>query len=89
MLLSIVFILLAQPVMAEDIVIKVHGLTCGLCEKSLKKTLEKQKGVKSVEIDLDNFQVNIKTSETSLDDGTLKTLLLDSGYNIDSIKRTP
>lgn len=40
----------------EKVVFKVEGMTCGGCAIGVKRTLEKQKGVKKVDVSLEKGQ---------------------------------
>ncbi len=68
--------------------IKVNGLVCDFCARSLEKLFGKREEVSSINVDLDkgNVAVNMKPGQ-SIDDATLKKLITDSGYNVQTIKR--
>lgn len=87
--LIFVLVFLFSPYASSEVLsVKVFGLSCGACANSLEKSLKKVDGVEKVKVDLDNFQVQIETTKT-VADNVLKELLLNSGYNVESIKRTP
>lgn len=79
---------LTSPAFAESISIKVFGLSCGACSNSLEKSLKKLEGVEKVKVDLEDFKVSIQSSKT-VADAVLKDVLLQAGYNVEKIERTP
>ncbi|HEY3131543.1 MAG TPA: cation transporter [Acidobacteriota bacterium] len=45
-----------QPAQLEKITLKVEGMTCGGCAIGVKKTLEKQKGVRKADVSFEKGQ---------------------------------
>lgn len=66
----------------EKVTIKIEGMSCMGCVKSVKSALEAISGVKSVEVSLENSNaiveldsgVDIKTLEKAVDDAGFEVL---------------
>jgi copper chaperone len=59
---------------------KVTGMTCSHCEESVKKTLMKLEGIKSVDIDLETGQVTIESELVDFD--LIKQSVKELGYEV-------
>jgi copper chaperone CopZ len=68
--------------------LKVNGLVCDFCVRTLEKVFSTKSEVENIEVNLDagSIKVNFKSQKT-LSDEDLKTLITDSGYNITAIDR--
>lgn len=89
-IITFLFILSFIPTSAFANLIKVNvsGLVCGFCVAGIEKTFKKLTEVDSVKVDLDNKLVTINTkSGKNIEDGKIKELITNSGYNVISIKR--
>lgn len=99
LLLSVFTLSLATPVFAEesaviteqsvkagDVQVSVNGLVCDFCARALEKVFGKQEAVENINVNLDTkiITVNFKEGQ-NLDDETIKTLIQDAGYNVESI----
>ena len=72
----------------DTINIKVNGLVCDFCARSLEKVFLKRGDVAGIKVDLGKGLVVIATKPGSaIDDATLTKLITDSGYNIAAIGR--
>ena len=73
----------------EDTVnIKVDGLVCDFCARSLEKVFLKRGDVAGIRVDLGKGSVVIAMKpESNIDDATLTKLITDSGYNVNAIER--
>ena len=68
--------------------VKVNGLVCDFCARALEKVVGKRDDVSDIQVDLDNGKVVIGMNEgKTIDDATLTTLILNSGYNVVEIDR--
>lgn len=73
----------------EDTVnIKVNGLVCDFCARSLEKIFLKRGDVAGIKVDLGKGLVAVAMKPGStIDDTTLTKLITDSGYNVSAIER--
>ncbi len=72
----------------KEITVKVNGLVCDFCARSLEKIFYQRDGVYGVDVDLDEGEVEIDVTEsTQLTDDEIKKLITDSGFNVTEIKR--
>lgn len=78
----------AQPAKGDKVVVaKVNGLVCDFCAQSIKKTLMKEPGVTDVQVDLTGKTVTVGLkADASLEEGHLKSLLKDAGYDMTAYK---
>lgn len=72
----------------DTINIKVSGLVCDFCARSLEKVFLKRGDVAGINVDLGKSSiVVIMKSGSAIDDATLTKLIADSGYNVSAIER--
>ncbi len=70
-----------------EIVMRVDGLACAFCAYGLEKKLKNLKGVEEVKISLNKGKVWIKLKEGySIDEGTLRKLVKESGFVVREIR---
>ncbi len=68
--------------------IKVNGLVCDFCARSVEKLFGAREEVAGIKVNLDVGQIDIDMkSGKSIDDQTLNKLIKDSGFDITNIKR--
>ena len=88
-LLLISFILLCNsPAFAvgKQYDLRVDGLACPFCAYGIEKRFSKTEGVVSVEIDLKNGLVIVKTSdEKSFTEDQLRNIVKDAGFTMKSM----
>lgn len=66
--------------------LRVDGLACPFCAYGIEKKFTKTKGVESVDVDLKNGLVIVKTSEEkSFKEDELKTIINDAGFTMKSM----
>lgn len=76
----------ADAAVSETIHIGVNGMVCDFCAQSLKKVFLKQEAVQKVDISLEDKLITLGLKKNkSLDDGTIKKLVVDAGYEVSSI----
>lgn len=90
--LAIALALAATPLAAapnpEFVTVKVNGLVCDFCARSIEAMMKKRPDVSGVHVDLDKGEVHLKLkADATLDDPTLKKLMVDSGYSVTGIER--
>ncbi len=75
---------------AESVTVKVNGLVCDFCARSIEATMKKRPDVSGVHVDLDKGEVHLRLkADAKLDDPTLTKLIVDSGYAVTGIERKP
>ena len=74
---------------AQMVTVKVNGLVCDFCARSIEAMMKNRTDVVGVHVDLDKGEVHLKLKDDSkLDDPTLKKLITDSGYQVTGINRS-
>ena len=71
----------------EDIInVKVNGLVCDFCARSLEKLFLKRADVEGIKVDLNKGMIKIAMKPgMTMDNKTLEKLIMDSGYNVTAI----
>jgi copper chaperone CopZ len=92
--LVIALVLAALPVpafaAAEMVTVKVNGLVCDFCARSIERMMNRRDDVARVHVDLDKGEVHVALkSGSSLGDPELRKIIVDSGYAVTAIKREP
>lgn len=65
-----------------DVVLKVEGMSCGHCEKSVKDGLGKLNGVNNVEVQLEEGEVNVDYDQTVVSLEEICEQIEDLGYDV-------
>lgn len=80
--------MLAQMAVAETTVysIRVDGLACPYCAYGIEKKLDAIKGIKFIDMDLENGVVTAEANDVKLSDVQLQKLFEDSGFTYRSKK---
>ena len=78
-----------KKVACEDTInIKVNGLVCDFCARSLEKVFLKRGDVGGIKVDLAKGSIVVAMKPgLTIDDATLTKLVADSGYNVSAIHR--
>ena len=72
----------------DTINIKVNGLVCDFCARSLERIFLKRDDVAGIKVDLGKGLVAVAMKPgLTIDDTTLTKLITDSGYNVADIDR--
>jgi len=66
----------------ETTVLKVNGMTCGGCVRSVKKVLESIQGVSRAEVSLEKAQATVTYDPAKADVDRMKEAVTDAGYQI-------
>jgi copper chaperone CopZ len=75
-------------VAAPDVVVKVNGLVCDFCARSLEKTFRRTGKVSGVSVDLTAKEVRLKfAAGANLDDAVIRKLVKDAGYAVVDVRR--
>ncbi len=77
---SLLTLVWANPLSAEQIEIDVHGMTCAFCVDSLQRNLGKLPDVESVKVSLKHKKVRIETVGDTVNIDRIKQTVLDSGF---------
>ncbi len=89
-LFSIILVGIAGVARAETIVASVNGMVCAICVTGIEKTLKKEASVAQVKVDLDGKSVTVQVkSGKTLDDATVTKRIVNAGYQVTGITRTP
>ncbi|HKO88412.1 MAG TPA: heavy-metal-associated domain-containing protein [Burkholderiales bacterium] len=79
----------ALPAAAETIKLRVDGLVCAFCASSIDKKLRTNAATEDVFVSLEHKLVAIALKDgQTISDETLKTQIVDAGYEVKSIERT-
>ena len=77
-----------NAVCEDTINVKVSGLVCDFCARSLEKVFLKRGDVAGIKVDLGKGSVAVAMKPgLTIDDATLTKLITDSGYNVSAIHR--
>ena len=66
----------------ETIEIKVEGMTCGGCVKSVQNALNQRDGVSSATADLDSGIVAIEFDAALIQKNALEQAITDAGFDV-------
>jgi len=69
------------------ITLKVAGMTCAMCAKSIETSLKRLEGVRDVSVDLSNETVYIKFDESKIDLNRIIKTIEELGYSVIREKR--
>lgn len=92
-LLLCTIMLLSGPALAHheegsvhDISIKVNGLVCDFCARSLEKLFGRQESVSDIHIDLGQGFIDLDLKESqSLSDDTIRSIVTNAGFEVEAI----
>lgn len=66
----------------EQTQIKVSGMTCGGCVKSIQNALNARDGVSSAEADLDSGVVSVEFDPATIQKAELEQAIVDAGFDV-------
>jgi copper chaperone len=66
----------------ETTVLKVKGMTCGGCVRSVKNVLESIQGVTSADVSLEKAQATVTYDPAKADANRMKEAVTDAGYQV-------
>lgn len=66
----------------ETTVLKVTGMTCGGCVRSVKNVLEGIQGVSGAEVSLEKAQATVTYDAAQADVNRMKEAITDAGYQV-------
>ena len=66
----------------ETTVLKVNGMTCGGCVRSVKNVLESIPGVSGADVSLEKAQAKVTYDPAKADVNRMKEAVTDAGYQV-------
>ncbi len=73
----------------ETLEVKVKGMVCAFCANGIESKLKDLEKVKKIDVSLEKKRVLIEfDGKALLSDKEVTKLIIDTGYNVVSIKRT-
>jgi copper chaperone len=66
----------------DTTVLKVNGMTCGGCVRSVKNVLEGIQGVSRAEVSLEKAQATVSYDPAQADVKRMKEAVTDAGYQV-------
>ena len=66
----------------DTTVLKVNGMTCGGCVRSVKNVLEGIQGVSRAEVSLEKAQATVTYNPVQADVNRMKEAVTDAGYQV-------
>ena len=77
-----ILLLFAASAMAKDssVRIKVSGMTCGACAVSVKRSLEKTKGVKSADVSVERGLATVVYDDSQVNEQQLREAIYKTGF---------
>jgi len=66
----------------ETTVLKVKGMTCGGCVRSVRNVLESIQGVTSAEVSLEKAQATVTYDPAKADVNRMREAVTDAGYQV-------
>jgi copper chaperone CopZ len=80
----------APAAQGERAVIKVNGMVCDFCARSLERVMSRRREVATVTVDLDSAEIRVAFRPgRTIPDADLRKLVTDAGYATVSIQRAP
>lgn len=81
-------LLISTFVKAEEIKVEVKGMVCSMCAQGIQKKFKDIKGIESLDVDLTEKMVTLKTQEgENVSDSVIKKSITEAGYNVGRIQR--
>jgi copper chaperone len=66
----------------QTTIMKINGMTCMGCVKSVKNVLEKISGVNSADVSLENEQVTIQYDASKINTDQFKEAIVGAGFEV-------
>jgi copper chaperone len=66
----------------EKVSLKVDGMTCGGCVKSIQNALNEQNGINTAIADLDNATVEVEYDSALIAAAAIKAAIEDAGFDV-------
>jgi len=84
-----ILLLFAGSAVAKDsnAQIKVSGMTCGACAVSVKRGLEKTKGVKSADVNAEKGLATVIYDDGQVNEQQLRDAINKTGFKAEAVKK--
>ncbi len=79
----------ASSTRIDTTVIRVPTMVCNTCVKTITKALNKVKGVKATNVNLDKKTATVTFVSSRVNVATLERAISNAGYDANSVKRNP
>jgi copper chaperone len=66
----------------EQVTLKVSGMTCGGCVKSITNALQTRDGIKETKADLDNATVSVSFDPAKIQESAIRAAIEDAGFDV-------
>lgn len=66
----------------QTTIVKISGMTCMGCVKSVKNVLEKISGVNSADVSLEGKQVTIQYDASKINENQFKEAIVGAGFEV-------
>lgn len=66
----------------KTIELKVEGMTCGGCVKSIQNALNEQKGISEATADLDSALVKVDFDPAAIEENAIKKAIEAAGFDV-------
>jgi copper chaperone len=66
----------------KTIELKVDGMTCGGCVKSIQNALNEQDGINEATADLDSATVKVAFDPAAIEEGAIKAAIEAAGFDV-------
>jgi mercuric transport protein len=83
-----ILLLFAASAMAKDstVQIRVSGMTCGACSVSVKRGLEKTKGVKSADVSVEKGLATVSYDDSQVNEQQLRDAINKTGFKAEPVQ---
>ncbi len=86
--ITTVLVFIGPNAFAKDVKVTVKGMVCAFCAQGVSMKIQRQDGVENVDVSLEKKLVTIHLKDgKDLPDEKIKSLLTDSGYDVEKIDR--
>ncbi len=84
-----ILLMFAGAAMAKDSTaqIKISGMTCGACAVSVKRGLEKTKGVKSADVSVEKRLATVVYDDSQVNDQQLRDAINKTGFKAEATEK--
>ena len=66
----------------EQLTLKVDGMTCGGCVKSIQNALNARAGINQADADLDNATVTVAFDPVLIQETAIRDAIEDAGFDV-------
>ncbi len=68
--------------MATEVILKISGMTCDHCVKTIEKSIKALKGVSRVNVDLATQRAEVAYSPEAVSLDQIKKAIIEAGYQV-------